>query len=625
MSSQFFGLNIAYTGLTASNASLNTTANNISNAETEGYSRQYVKQTAAQALQTNTTYGCAGAGVSANSVERTRDAFYDFKYWDNNACLGESEELQYYMKQIEDYFTDTETIEGFTTIFNDMYTALGEVAKNAGDATTKSQFIGFAGSLAYYFNSMAENLGKLQTDTNTEIKNEVDQINSFAAELASINQQINVIELSGVTANELRDQRDLIIDKLSKIVDVEVSEMKVYDSNNSERVTGATRYQVMIAGGQMLVDTSSYNKLVCEARASYETVNQSDSQGLFDIYWEDGREFNVYSGQIGGELRGLIEIREGNNGENFQGTVTGIAKNAAGKTEVTVNTTAEYLKDINKCTLSDDGGVIRLGNEEYYYDSFSVDLDASGNVTNYHFVISNDAGKNTSQPDVGRIGKEAAVGETINYQGIPYYQQQMNEWVRTFSETFNEILTQTDSVDSYGNAADILFVANAATSTTQLKFLDSRNGNTRISSTDDSYYRLTAGSFAVSDEMVKDSKLFATHTISSDGQEKYDVIKDLVKLKDDSSKMSFRGASAGEFLQCMLSDISLNANNANTLTKNYENMELAIENQRQSISGVDSDEEGINLVKYQHAYNLASQMIQVLTEVYDRLILQTGV
>ena len=79
MPSQFFGLNIAYTGLLASNAALNTTANNISNAETAGYSRQNVVQEAANALRTFTTYGCAGAGVDVIAIERIRDEFYDNK------------------------------------------------------------------------------------------------------------------------------------------------------------------------------------------------------------------------------------------------------------------------------------------------------------------------------------------------------------------------------------------------------------------------------------------------------------------------------------------------------------------------------------------------------------------
>ncbi|MCQ2518572.1 MAG: flagellar basal body protein [Lachnospiraceae bacterium] len=68
MASQFFGLNIAYTGLLASNASLNTSANNIANVETEGYSRQEVTQTAENALRTYTTFGCAGAGVDVKDI-----------------------------------------------------------------------------------------------------------------------------------------------------------------------------------------------------------------------------------------------------------------------------------------------------------------------------------------------------------------------------------------------------------------------------------------------------------------------------------------------------------------------------------------------------------------------------
>ncbi len=266
-----------------------------------------------------------------------------------------------------------------------------------------------------------------------------------------------------------------------------------------------------------------------------------------------------------------------------------------------------------------------MGSETYYDDSFRVKLDASGNITDYTFVIGNDPNKNSTQPSVGRIGKEASVGEVVTYQGIPYYQQQMNEWTRTFATAFNKILTQTGSVDGYNNTPDILFVADSATDPSQLKFLDSRSGSLVLSSTSDSYYRLTASNFAVSKEIALDAQLLATRTNASDGVDKYDVVTDLLDLRANKSKMQFRGSSANEFLQCILSDISLNTNNANTMKENYSNMESAIENQRQSISGVDKDEEAINLVKFQHSYTLASKMIQVLTEVYDRLILQTGV
>ena len=85
MPSQFFGLNIAYTGLLASNAAMNTTSNNIANVQTEGYSRQQVTQQASNALRVFQTYGCAGAGVETLAIERIRDEFYDGRFWDNNA------------------------------------------------------------------------------------------------------------------------------------------------------------------------------------------------------------------------------------------------------------------------------------------------------------------------------------------------------------------------------------------------------------------------------------------------------------------------------------------------------------------------------------------------------------
>lgn len=632
MASTFFGLNIAYTGLTAANAALNTTANNISNTNTEGYSRQLVSQQAANSLRTYTTYGCSGAGVETTSIERQRDAFYDFKYWNNNASKGEYSELEYYMKQIEDSFKDDSTVEGFSTIFQKMYTMIQELDKNSGDPVTKTQFLGFAGNLTYYFNNMAGKLSTLQSDCNQELKNVVSQINSYAEEIASLNQQINVIELSGSMANELRDQRDLLIDKLSELVDVTTEEQPVYDTNNAGRETGATRYVVKIAGGQTLVDSSSYNSLECRARENYAGNNQSDVAGLYDVFWKDGRDFSLASDQIGGQLRGLIEIRDGNNGENFNGKVKEIGVNADGKTTVKVDVSADYLRDLSACTLPIDGGILKLGSKEYYFDSFEANyaVDADGNpyIESYNFIISKEPEKNATQPDISRVGQNASVGYSIDYQGIPYYQEQLNEWCRLFAEAFNKIVTQDGAVDGYGNKPDVVFVADNAVDDKQNTFLASRQtikAGTVISSKDDSYYYLTAKNFNVNSGMLDDPQLMATHTGNPDEESKSDIVDQLIALRTDTSVMSFRGCGAGDFLQCVLADVALNTQSSSTLHSSYDNISKAIDSQRLSVYGVDTDEEALNLVQYQHAYNLASQMISVLSEVYDRLILQTGV
>ena len=87
----------------------------------------------------------------------------------------------------------------------------------------------------------------------------------------------------------------------------------------------------------------------------------------------------------------------------------------------------------------------------------------------------------------------------------------------------------------------------------------------------------------------------------------------------------YRGGGADDFLQCMISDISVDTQECNIFYENYSNIASAIDTQRMSISGVDEDEEALNLVKFQNAYNLSSKMVSVLCEIYDRLILETGV
>lgn len=628
MPSQFFGLNISYTGLLAANAGINTTANNISNSETDGYSRQQAIQEANKALRTFTTYGCAGAGVDTIAIERIRDAFYDDKYWDNNSNLGDVNAKAYYMESIENYFQDTDDIAGFNTAFNLMFNALEELSKNAGNRSTKAQFVMYSQSLCDYFNSVSTQLTELQKDVNTELKDAVSTINSIAERVATLNKQINVIEVNGGTANELRDKRDLLIDQLSEYVSVETEEIPIRDTNN-EMDTGANRYIVKIAGNQLLVDTNEYRTIECFARETNETLNQSDALGLYNLKWSDGNEFYIYSNMIGGRLQGLIQMRDGNNGENFVGRVTQV--DSINK-KVQVAVTEDYLKDLDKCTLSSSGGIITLGSEEFYYTDWSYNYNPDTDECYYEFKIDENYGECTLS--ASRKGREAEVGSSVNYQGIPYYLEQLNEFVRLFARSFNDILTQDKSVDKYGDAATRLLLATNANGgqldfdeyyTAFSDFADGTNPFVTITNSYDSYYKLTAANFAVSDYISADADRLATRTVASDGESKDDVIKELIAMKDDKDKFAFRGGTASEFLQSVLSDAALNAQRANNSVTYYTTMNKTINNQRISISGVDSDDEAVNLVKYQNAYNLASRMIQTFTEIYDRLILETGV
>ena len=294
---------------------------------------------------------------------------------------------------------------------------------------------------------------------------------------------------------------------------------------------------------------------------------------------------------------------------------------------------------MNKCNLSDQGGIINLGNQEFYYDSweYEISYDANGEpVYSYTFTLS-DSEKNDLRLTNDRVGKTASIGASLSYQGVPYYMNQMNEWVRTFAEKFNDILT---SGYASGNEKGIkMFTGNKTTTDAQYEFPDDfrydsftyedyvngGNQSMKVKNSSDSYYRLTASNFSIVTAMELDPGRMANRYDQGDGVEQSDLLQDLKNLATNKEQMSFRGASASEFLQCILSDVALNAQRAETFQKSFKDVANTIDTQRLSISGVDEDEEAVSLVKYQNGYNLASKMIQTLTEIYDRLILETGV
>lgn len=627
MGSAFMGLNIAYSGLVASNAALNTTANNIANIETEGYSRQVVNQTASEAMRAFASYGCIGAGVDTLGAERVRDIYYDEKYWTNNSKLGEYDKKQYYCAIIEQYLMDergTNEIKGFTTIFNEYHSAMDSFSNHTDELDHALEFVGKAGNLCEYFNILYNNFQKMQTDVNDEIKIKVDEINNVSQQIALLNKQINMVEANGnVVANDLRDKRDLLIDQLSAVVDVQCEEKIKKDDSGED--TNLKEYIVSIAGGQTLVQGNDYRKLECVQREPWQKANQNDVDGLYDVRWVDTKsDLGLSARNVRGELKGLYEMRDGNNDEAFHGKISAVDRL---NNTVTVRTTESYLKDMSKSTLPTSNGQITLSGEKYYYDSFSFETDEDGN-TYYTFKLSEDVSKNPRKLRSSIVGNSAKVGEQVNYQGIPYYLEQMNEWVRDYAYHFNEIYGVENATDYNGNTheGDIFYTGDNLTAGGQYNLKGmSLLADSYDSATGVGYFMLTAGNFNVEKSIQNDASTLATHTGEVDGVAKYDIIDNIKDLSTNKDKMVFRGNNVASFLICLMGDSGLNAQSANNFQEIYANIEESIANSRFSVSGVDSDEEAANMIKFQNAYNLASKMISVLNECYDRLITQTGV
>lgn len=137
----------------------------------------------------------------------------------------------------------------------------------------------------------------------------------------------------------------------------------------------------------------------------------------------------------------------------------------------------------------------------------------------------------------------------------------------------------------------------------------------------DSSGKLTASTVSVNSELLKDANRLATKTSVSDGEGNASIMEQLNALQ---SKRIFDGGTGAYFLETMVSDMSIDASKAKTFLSNYNNMKTTIQNQRLSVMGVDVDEEAMDIMKFQQAYNLNSKMMSVMNEIYDKLINQTG-
>ncbi len=609
MPSTFFGLTIAGSALNSFHVATNTVANNISNVNTKGYTRQEAVRIAAEALRTNQRYGMAGSGVNTTEIIQKRDFYYDVKYWENSAKIGMYDAQLYGMQQIEEFLIDEDSAKGFQTIMDEMFASMEELKKTPESLEARKAFISKCQNFTNFFTSMNAGLIRIQEDFNQEIRTQVEQINAIGQKIALLNRQINIIEQQGTNANELRDQRALLVDQLSEIVPVEVTESKVSNSNYPDMYTGATNYILKI-NGQTLVENFEYNTLECRAR-EYK-VNGSDAPGLYDIYWtRNDVQFNAAGRTCTGRLKGLFDIRDGNNNEAFKGKVESFESGVGGDV-VTIRN--PNITNVNQMTM-DSEGIITINNRDFAYSEFSYDAETNTYKFQLQTTLSTEE-RTTLQ------GRSAIIGTDVDAMGIPYYQAQCNSFLREYAKQFNEI--HKSGVDLNGDAGMSFFVAENISDGTESNFAD-YDGTNSMSSKGNSYYLLTAANVKVAYDLEQDPRLLVTMYApdTPDDVATQDIVDKMLKLKSDVPM--FRGTGADQFLKCLISDNTVDTQKAKLFLTNYENIGETIVQKRMSISGVDEDEEALDMLKFQNAYNLASRMIQTMTEMYNRLILETGV
>jgi len=312
--SSFFGFNVAVKGLFTAQRNMDIINHNINNVNTPGYSKQVAIQSASNPISLLNGTGMLGTGSKVLAIERIRDEYLDYKYWSENISYGEWNAKRTLLADMEVTFNEPSD-SGFNAVINSFYNSLQELAKDPSSdairALVKEQGVTFA----RYFNNIASHFEELQFDINNQVKTVVTEINSLGTQIAQLNKQIYTAELDGNTANDLRDKRTLLIDELSKLVNIDVNEVVVGKLPNGKD----DKRMIITISGKAFVDNFDVNKLTIKQREN-KLNEEEDIPNLYEVLWEDGNSLSV----SGGELKGLLDVRDGNDGENGSPNYKGI-------------------------------------------------------------------------------------------------------------------------------------------------------------------------------------------------------------------------------------------------------------------------------------------------------------
>ncbi|RJX36942.1 flagellar hook-associated protein FlgK [Paenibacillus pinisoli] len=228
MRSTFHSLETAKRGIFTQQAAINTVGHNISNANTEGYSRQRVNMVTARPIEAygmnrSNVPGQLGTGVEFTSIVRIRNAFLDQQYREQSQGVGSLEIQTDTLSKLEGYVNEPSDF-GIRAVVEKFWGAWSDLSKDPENVTGREILQETSKALMDTFNEFNRQLTGLHADLTSNIEVKATEANSLLSTISSLNREIGRIESLGDDANDLRDQRDLMTDKLSKIVNITVSE-----------------------------------------------------------------------------------------------------------------------------------------------------------------------------------------------------------------------------------------------------------------------------------------------------------------------------------------------------------------------------------------------------------------
>lgn len=606
MANGFGSFYVGNSGLVNAQNAINVTANNLANVDTPGYVREQVRFSDKSyitrvnpTLRTNMQQN--GLGVSVSDVAHARDIFLDKAYRRENGRSEFYSSMYNAVAYVEDILQETDG-EEFKQSVADLWKAFQEFGKDPSNSTNQSLILQKSELFLSRTTSVYSDLQKYQENINEEISDKIDRINEIGKRVNELNYEIMKVESNGLeTAMTLRDERDYLIDELSGYLNIEAKE-------------NSTGQVIIKAEGVTFVDEDGFNKIGLRVKESAKGTGfytpfwghlsdaakgETGYTDVFDFSMDISTEYNNDIGSI----KALLYAR----GENY-------GEYEYLDTEAQANFSQEF-KDKYAYSKIDDCVVAETQAEVTYL---------------LHKVIlaMNDIMVPNKTMSADEIQAAAGNGAT----SITAYDANGKEYQITSSTKILDAENCNVGADKKIPPEE-LFVRDNCERYTEVTYTD-QNGNTQtlyVYNEEDEYDTNTLykiGNVSINPDLLKEVTKMPVYKQNGTADRNGAVDMSLgtkitaawqqtsmVIAPDDTVPCNFE-----DYYDKIIDRLGISGNVYYTASQTMSATVASVDNQRQQVIGVSSDEELTNMIKYQSAYNAASRYITVISEMTDTIV-----
>ena len=577
-------LYVGVSGLRTSQNALNTTSHNITNAETPGFVRQ-------QTVMTDFGYNNIGGnkistwqigmGVDTQVVRQVRDQFLD------KAFRRESGRQQFYEVQFEAAFEMQEVmgeLEGvqFQKSIEDFWVALQELAKEPDSIVTRATLIQNGVNFIQHAENIYEQIQTYQIDLNTQIQTKVDRINEIGDKIRELNNKISFYECTGREhANDLRDERNLLLDELGGLIDI------TYKEEADGRVSICAEEVPFL-----LEDHVFYMDVKPISEDSEMLVPYWPAFGDAEVFSFDRSPNPVDDTDIG-SLKGIILAR---------------GRKVGKFTDIPMKPLREDFED----DLSYEEAMKQFTVDARQYNKEINDSVIMATQSQFDQLIH---GIVTTINDILCPNKEIMLenGQVIKVLDTEKASVGMDEDKTMGAEFFSR-----KSMARYQELQEVTL----ADGTKEMVYIYNEENP------EDNYSLYTLGEIEINPEILKDRSKLPLSKNTNPGDFDIDVAEQLLTAwQEDFATLNPNELSYNNFnnyYTALIGELGTRGEKYQTLSETQESMMNSIDNERHEVMAVSTDEELTHLIKYQHAYNAAARYVNVVSEMLDHILSTLG-